>query len=315
MRDMANSNEFVEDRIRNRKILRVRTVVQSLFVVAWAMPLTWISQQWGKVGRSIPSCVFHCYYAGGQVCPAASLSCPIGIIGQLCALGVVPVLAIASIFIAGGLVGSLVCGWACPFGFLQDLLSKVPLPKFRIPNWMGYGRYAVLVVLVIGLPYVMGMYGQPYEQQKATICAWCPAGATEAGIPAMVSAAIRGDIVVSADGFVDSAGALLLGWKKSAIIVAFFVAAMVAFRPWCTIFCPLGGFLSLFNHISVLHLRFEHKACTQCNTCRSRCAYGVELDIAVNTPRCLRCLECTTCGAISPTLAGPTAGKQNAATD
>lgn len=314
MRDMANPNKNPPTSSLSRKILRVRYVIQTLFLLAWAAPLTWISQQLGKSGRSIPSCVYHCYYAGGAVCPAASLSCPIGIIGQLCALGVVPVLAIASIFIAGGLVGSLVCGWACPFGFIQDLLTHVPLPKVRIPAWMGYGRYFVLVLLVVALPYVMGLGGKPYEEQSATICSWCPAGALEAGAPNVVSGVIKGDIVANSNGLESKDGFLYIGWRKAAIVGVFLVVGMVTLRPWCTIFCPLGGFLSLFNRISVFHLRFEHEACTQCNTCRSRCSYGVELDLAANTSRCLRCLECTTCGAISAKLAGASQPPQDGGT-
>ena len=300
---MAETNQPIDYRRRNLRLLRIRPAVQAAFTLLWAAPLLWVSEQLGKYVRSLPSCVFHCYYAGGLVCPAASLSCPIGIIGQLCALGVVPVLAIGSIVLAGGLVGSLVCGWACPFGFIQDLLSKIPLPKFRIPAWMGYGRYAVLIVLVIVVPYTMGLYGVAYEDNNATICAWCPAGATEGGLPGVVAGLVKGGVHGGEAGILDADGALLLSWKKTAIIVAFLLAAMLTFRPWCTVLCPLGGALSLFNRVSVFHLRFHRQACTQCNTCRSRCAYGVEVDVAVNTGRCLRCLECTTCGAIRPMLA------------
>ena len=308
MRDMANPSniEFAaQNRRRNRMILRIRPAVQTAFLLLWAAPLTWISERLGQIGRSIPSCVFHCYYAGGGVCPAASLSCPVGIVAQFCAVGITPMLAIGIVLLCGSLAGSLACGWACPFGFFQDLLAKIPLPKFRIPAWMGYGRYAVLIVLVIALPYAMGLCGVAYDDQSATtICAWCPAGAVEAGLPGVVSAVARGDIHAAANGLVQADGRTLLGWKKVGIIAAFLVASMLTFRPWCTVLCPLGGVLSLFNRVSVLHLRFHHQACTQCNTCRSRCAYGVEVDLAVNSPRCLRCMECTTCGAIAPMLAG-----------
>ncbi|MCJ7543243.1 MAG: 4Fe-4S binding protein, partial [Phycisphaerae bacterium] len=85
---------------------------------------------------------------------------------------------------------------------------------------------------------------------------------------------------------------------KFVILGAFLLAAVLTYRPWCAVLCPLGGFLALFNRGSLLRLRFDPRACTECNLCRSRCAVGVTVDINVNDARCIRCLECTTCGAI-----------------
>ncbi|NIU39700.1 4Fe-4S binding protein, partial [Candidatus Bathyarchaeota archaeon] len=36
-----------------------------------------------------------------------------------------PWLALASIFVAAVFLGRALCGWACPFGFIQDLLTYV----------------------------------------------------------------------------------------------------------------------------------------------------------------------------------------------
>jgi ferredoxin len=50
----------------------------------------------------------------------------------------------------------LVCGFACPFGWLQDLLHRVPLPKFRLPRAARYLKYVALALLVVGLPLALG---------------------------------------------------------------------------------------------------------------------------------------------------------------
>ena len=76
------------------------------------------------------------------------------------------------------------------------------------------------------------------------------------------------------------------------------MAAIVSFRPWCTVLCPLGGFLSLFNRGSLIHMRFDPAGCNECNLCRSRCPVGVKVERDINTSRCIRCTECTACGAI-----------------
>jgi len=55
----------------------------------------------------------------------------------------------------GILLGRFVCGWLCPFGWIQELLHKLPGRKLKIPKlvnailkWLKYG---VLLVFVIRL--------------------------------------------------------------------------------------------------------------------------------------------------------------------
>jgi polyferredoxin len=204
----------------------------------------------------------------------------------------IPYLLIGVLLLAGISVGSLICGWACPFGFLQDGLGKLTKWKVGLPDWAGHFRYAVLAGLVIALPTILGARGIPYEQQTVSICRLCPAGALEAGLPYSAQSLMSGD------------GWLMSG-LKTVILVGFIGAAVVIRRPWCRIFCPLGGWLALFNRWSLFHLRFEAKACVECNLCRSRCPIGVKVDERVNVVGCIRCLECTTCGAVQPALALP----------
>jgi len=71
-------------------------------------------------------------------------------------------------------VGSLVCGWACPFGFLQDGLGKLATRKITLPDWLGQLRYVVLVGLVVALPMVLGGRGIPFDAQAISICRLCP---------------------------------------------------------------------------------------------------------------------------------------------
>ena len=97
--------------------------------------------------------------------------------GPIRRLHVFPFLAVGTLLVVGSLFGSLVCGWACPFGFLQDLVARIPTPKLRLPGWLGLTRYAVLAGLVFLVPYYYGE-GSPWF-----ICRVCPAGALEAAVP------------------------------------------------------------------------------------------------------------------------------------
>lgn len=267
-----------------RRLTRWRPWVQAGFLGIWLAPL-------GRWLHGIPGCVFHCYS-----CPLSALACPVGVAANYAALlpvaGEVPYLLIGTLLLIAALSGSLVCGWSCPFGFLQDVLAKVTTRKVHLPASVGLGRYAVLVGLVVLLPFLLGRAGIPFEEQPVSICRLCPAGALEAGLPYSVHALLTGH------------GWLMSG-VKTGILLVFLASALFIHRPWCRLFCPLGGLLALFNRWSLFHLRFRAERCVECNLCRSRCAMGVKVDERVNVAGCIRCLECTTCGAIEPALALP----------
>ena len=266
------------------KLRQIRPWVQAACLGLWLAPV-------GRWLHGLPGCVFHCYS-----CPLSSLACPVGVAANYAALWPAcheaPYLLLGLLLVVGAVAGSLVCGWACPFGFLQDLLGKIRPNKLAIPAWSGHFRYVVLVGLVLVLPLVLGFQGVPFEDQSVSICRLCPAGALEAGLPYSLQSVLAGH------GWV-------MSWFKSAILVVFLAAALLIHRPWCRIFCPLGGFLAVFNRFSLFHLRFKEAACVECNLCRSRCPAGVKLDLTANAPECVRCLECVTCGAIEPAFAIP----------
>lgn len=274
-----------------RKLSRLRPWVQTGFLAVWLAPL-------GQSLRGIPSCVFHCYS-----CPLSSFACPVGVAANYAALAPVafevPYLLLGLLLAVGAATGALACGWACPFGFLQDLLNKIPTPKVALPGWVGYSRYLVLVGLVLILPAILGFKGIPYGEQVVSICRLCPAGALEAGLPASTQSFLQGH-----------------GWpmscSKSAILGVFIVSALFIHRPWCRVLCPLGGFLAFFNRFSLFHLRFKSKECVECNLCRSRCPMGVKVEQKVNVSGCVRCLECSTCGALEPCFALPRGSAKDA---
>jgi ferredoxin-type protein NapH len=268
----------------SRRWLRLRPWVQAGFLGVWLAPL-------GRWLHGIPGCVFHCY-----ACPWSSFGCPVGLLANYAAMApvwaTVPWLLIGVLAVVGATTGSLACGWSCPFGYLQDLLGKLRHPKWSLPGWSAHLRYVVLVGLVLGLPYVWGRQGVLYEDQAISICRLCPAGALEAGLPYAVQSVATG-------------GAWTMSWYKTAILGAFLVGAVMIHRPWCRLFCPLGGLLALFNRVSLFHLRFNPSGCSECSLCRTRCPVGVKLDLDANARECVRCLECTRCGAITPAMAWP----------
>jgi ferredoxin-type protein NapH len=251
------------------KIARWRFWVQAGFLLAWLDPL---------MIRMHSFCgpVFHCYS-----CPLATFACPIGVLANFSAIHAIPFVLLGMLLILGASIGSFICGWVCPFGFLQDLIAKIPTPKFTLPVWTGYFRYVVLAAFVLVIPYLWG------ESHPLFFCSLCPAGALEGALPNAAKQALAHDPVT---------------WPNAAklTILGVLLAAMLfTWRPWCTLFCPLGAIYSIFNHVSFLFLRFHPNRCIDCADCRSLCLDGGDAERRIDSLRCVRCMECSRCRAVT----------------
>lgn len=89
-------------------------------------------------------------------CAWATGACPIGVMAFGSAMRTIPILAVGSVLAVGAVFGRLICSFVCPFGFFQDLLHKIPSPKFRVPRFFRYGKYLAMVLMVFLFPYALG---------------------------------------------------------------------------------------------------------------------------------------------------------------
>ena len=230
-------------------------------------------------GKGKTVCVpgLNCYS-----CPGAAGACPIGsfqaVVGSSKFRFYYYITGI--LFLLGVLLGRFICGFLCPFGWLQELLHKIPSPKRSTKRLkpLRYLKYAVLLIMVVLLPALvvneMGM-GDPF------FCKYlCPQGVLEGAIPlSLTNAGIRAAL-----------GNLLS--CKLCILLAVVVASVVFYRPFCKWLCPLGAFYAVMNRVSLFQMRVDTDKCVSCGACARACKMDVDITKTPNHAECIRCGMC-----------------------
>jgi len=255
-------------------VARRRTAVQMVSA------LTLNSYFTQRVTKGLLCPALNCY-----ACPAAAFACPIGSLQHFIGRWKFPLYVLGTVGLIGALIGRASCGWFCPFGWLQELVYKIPVPKLRLPNRLNWTRYIVLVVLAGVIPFLT---------REPWFCKLCPAGMLEGGIPmALLSADIRALVGT-------------LYWVKAIILGAFLVWMSITRRPFCRWACPLGALWSPFNPISSFRLQVDKDRCIQCNQCQQICPMDIPIYENPGAGTCIRCLECIReCPASCITVASP----------
>jgi len=123
------------------------------------------------------------------------------------AMLVIPLLPVAAMLVILLLTvwvsNKSICGWGCQLGLLQDLLHRVPLPKWKPPFWLSNSvRIVAFVALIVGL--------------------------TAAGL----------DWIGLVDPFQLFSFDFTLGIGLFSAGVL--IASLFIYRPWCRFLCPFG---------------------------------------------------------------------------
>ena len=217
-------------------------------------------------------------------CPGSLGSCPIGSLQAV--LGStkykISFYLLGFFLMVGTLLGRAVCGFLCPFGWIQELLHKIPFVKkiktFRYDRPLRWLKYIILLIFVILLPmFVVDAVGTG----SPWFCKWiCPAGTLEAGIP-----------LVFTNPSLQSAIGFLFQWKLAILIITILLSIMI-YRPFCKYICPLGAIYALFNKVSVYRYHVSEDKCTNCKQCEKVCPMQINPLTETNHAECIRCGEC-----------------------
>ena len=222
-------------------------------------------------------------------CPGALGACPVGS-WQSAMSGVYPkfplyVLGLLLLFALA--FGRMICGWLCPFGLVQDLLHRVPVPKLGKRSWMRpltRFRWVMLILAGAGayLAFLVAGTGKPL------FCAYvCPAGMLEGAIPLM---ALRPELF-------QAAGTLTV-WK-GALLAVFLLAMTAVYRPFCRFACPLGLWYGFWNRLALFGVAVDESACVHCGRCAAVCPMDAEIAGDAHCISCGRCVAACPTSAIS----------------
>ena len=161
------------------------------------------------------------------------------------------------------------CGWLCPFGAMQELLS-------RLAGWAGWRprrlaraldarlkrvKYGVLAVLLAG---------------AAANAGWVDTAAEVEPFKTAVSALFDRE------------------WPYVVWAVLALAGSVAVYRAFCRYLCPLGAALALAGRLRRWGWIPRRSDCgTPCQTCRHRCAYqAIDVGGAVHYDECFQCLDC-----------------------
>lgn len=229
--------------------------------VAISLIVIYFGGFWSRLITLAATCVaggfiLNVQYSTEQIATLLSLHTPAaGLSGAfLLAVGVPLLVAV---------FGNIYCGYICPFGAVQELLSYVIPQRFRRPLSIEKMRTARFLKYVILSLLIVAFF---VSRDRTTL---------------------------SADPLIDVFGIRLLlssirlpmlNWQSlSPLILAIILAGSVLYtRFWCRYLCPAGAFLSLFNKVAILGRFLPAKRF-------GRCEFGLAEKDQLDCIYCDRC--------------------------
>ncbi len=227
----------------------------------------------------------NCY--ASELFWGADAICPIGIFQNSVINNLIPFYLIGFTIVVGVFFGRAFCGWACPVGFVQDIVTKIKestahhLTKFEkkgsgaviqdaLHKKMTYVKYLLLFLTII-VAYIF---------RDTIFCKICPAATFEAAIPHKITYGTEWTMIIV---------------TRTVILLALVGAVILISRFWCRYLCPFGAMIAPFNRFAYLQIFFNSEECDQCGLCLKNCPMNIKF-LGEDIPEYLYDSECIRCG-------------------
>lgn len=239
----------------------LRIVVQAVFLLAF------VTLFWGLAEPRVPATVASILLALDPLTAIGTALSDWTVVGWTW-LGLT-ILALTAV------LGRFFCGWICPLGTLQHLMSWIAGPERRkLPKINRYRRWFAIKYVVL-----------------AVILTWAALGANHIGwldpIPLLHRAFASGIRPLWHGGL--SPG----GWVSFGLLTAILLLSAWMPRFYCRGVCPLGALMGLFARLAPLRIqRDDAGSCTGCTLCVFACQGADEPLDKHRVSECHVCLNC-----------------------
>lgn len=237
-----------------------------------------------------------------------------------------PWIVLGVVFLIGAVVGRAFCGWVCPIGFIQDIITtlkgELNFVSTRTHRTGTRFKYLVLFsTLLISGSLALTLYlgaGSDYKSALGVFAsgpfiAISPDGTLFGTVPTLLTMA-RANF----PSFLARPPTIQEVWTQLTqvqpllalrliILVAFFGAAWRVPRFFCRYVCPTGALMATFQRYSLAGIKRDPVKCMKCPHCEVRCPMQINiLDLPwekFNHPECIMCMECVDAcphGSLSP---------------
>ena len=177
-------------------------------------------------------------------------------------------------FVVLAIIGNkLICGWACPFGALQELVYSFPIlrkmKQWKAPFWLTNairgGLFCVVLLFLFGIVggrkgFVIYHYLNPFNLFNLHFDHW-----------------------------------LILVTVVASLALAFFT-----YRPFCHLICPFGFVSWIAEQISLTRIKIDYEKCTNCGLCIKACPTEAAKDRVSDKLFGADCFSCARCLNVCP---------------
>jgi ferredoxin len=177
-------------------------------------------------------------------------------------------------FIILAVIGNkMICGWACPFGALQEIIYSIPILRrikqkklpFILTNTIRAGLFLFTLLFLFG-----------------------------------IIGASKGFVIYH---YVNPFNLFNLDFESFSILLTVIIAlggAFIIYRPFCQLICPFGFISWIAERFSIFRIRIDKDKCTECGACLKVCPLEAAKGRVAGNKLPADCFSCARCLNVCP---------------